>query len=373
MSTLEEAVSNISPEQSTEESGLFSPLVIRDVMIPNRIGVSPMCQYSAEEGFANDWHMVHLGSRAVGGAGLVFVEATAVTPEGRITHGDLGLWSDAHIETLQRIVTFLKQHGSVAAIQLAHAGRKASTALPWEGGLPLTDSQGAWQTVGPSAVPFADNFPAPAELSREGIADITRAFADAAQRALTAGFDIVEIHGAHGYLINEFLSPLSNRRADEYGGSFENRTRFLREVVVAVREVWPETQPLFVRISASEWVEGGWTVEDSVELARMLSPLGVDLIDCSSGGNSPVAKIPVGPGYQVPFAQEIRAHAGIRTAAVGMITDPQQAEQIVSSGAADIVLLAREFLRNPYWPVKAAQILGEKVTAPVQYGRAFTR
>ena len=373
MRTLQEAVSNTSPELAAEQTGLFSPLVVRDVVIPNRIGVSPMCQYSAEVGFANDWHMVHLGSRAAGGAGLVFVEATAVTPEGRITHGDLGLWSDAHIEPLRRIVTFLKQHGSVAAIQLAHAGRKASTALPWQGGLPLPENERAWQTVAPSPVPFADNFHMPAELSQEAIAKVVRAFADAAKRSLAAGFDIVEIHGAHGYLINEFLSPLSNRRTDEYGGSFENRTRFLREVIAGVRAVWPETLPLFLRISASEWVEGGWSVEDSVELARMVSPLGVDLIDCSSGGNSPVAKIPVGPGYQVPFAQQIRAQAGVRTAAVGMITDPEQADDIVSSGAADIVLLAREFLRNPYWPVKAAQALGEKVTAPVQYGRAFTR
>jgi 2,4-dienoyl-CoA reductase-like NADH-dependent reductase (Old Yellow Enzyme family) len=373
MSTVEEVVSNTSPEGIAEEPGLFTPLVIRDVVIPNRIGVSPMCQYSAVDGFANDWHMVHLGSRAVGGAGLVFVEATAVTPEGRITHGDLGLWDDAHIEPLRRIVTFLKQNGSVAAIQIAHAGRKASTALPWEGGLPLAENQGAWQTVAPSPVPFAENFHVPAELSREGIAGIVRAFADAAKRALSAGFDVVEIHGAHGYLINEFLSPLSNLRTDEYGRSFENRTRFLLEVVAAVREVWPQTQPLFLRISAGEWVEGGWSVEDSVELARMVSQLGVDLIDCSSGGNSAVAKIPVGPGYQVPFAQQIRAQAGIRTAAVGMITEPEQADQIVSSGSADLVLLAREFLRNAYWPVKAAQALGEKVTAPVQYGRAFTR
>jgi 2,4-dienoyl-CoA reductase-like NADH-dependent reductase (Old Yellow Enzyme family) len=373
MSTIEEAVSSTSPEHISEGAGLFTPLVIRDVVIPNRIGVSPMCQYSAEDGFANDWHMVHLGSRAVGGAGLVFVEATAVTPDGRITHGDLGLWSDAHVEPLRRIVTFLKQHGSVVAIQLAHAGRKASTALPWEGGLPLAEHQCAWQTVAPSPAPFAENFHVPAELSRQEIAEVIRAFAEAAKRARTAGFDIVEIHGAHGYLINEFLSPLSNHRTDEYGGSLENRTRFLREVISAVREVWPETQPLFLRVSASEWVEGGWSVEDSVELARMVSNLGVDLIDCSSGGNSPLAQIAVRPGYQVTFAQQIRAQAGIRTAAVGMITEPEQASQIVASGAADIVLLGREFLRNPYWPVKAAQVLGEKVTAPVQYGRAFTR
>ena len=361
-----------SPESLTEQAALFSPLTIRSVTIPNRIGVSPMCQYSAEDGFANDWHFVHLGSRAVGGAGLVFVEATAVTPEGRISPGDLGLWSDEHIQPLRRITDFLRQHGAVPAIQLAHAGRKASTARPWDGGQPLTAETGAWDTLAPSPVPFAGSYPTPLELTHEQIAGLVDAFAAAAVRALVAGFDIVEIHGAHGYLINEFLSPLSNQRTDAYGGSFENRTRFLREVTQAVRAVWPQELPLFVRISATEWVEGGWTPEDSVRLARVLQELGADVIDCSSGGNSASAVIPVGPGYQVPFAEKIRRETGIRTAAVGMITDPHQAEELIRSGAADLVLLAREFLRNPYWPVTAAQALDAEVVAPVQYGRAFT-
>jgi 2,4-dienoyl-CoA reductase-like NADH-dependent reductase (Old Yellow Enzyme family) len=314
---------------------------------------------------------VHLGSRAVGGAGLVFVEATAVTPEGRISAGDLGLWLDEQIEPLRRITNFLKQHGAVTAIQLAHAGRKASTARPWEGGQPLTAETGAWDTVAPSPIPFAGNFPAPAELSREQIGGLVEAFAAAARRALIAGFEIVEIHGAHGYMINEFLSPLSNRRTDEYGGTFENRTRFLREVTHAIRTVWPEELPLFLRISATDWVEGGWTPEDSVRLARAMEELGVDLIDCSSGGNSPTAVIPVGPSYQAPFAEKIRRETNMRTAAVGMITDPHQAEELIRSGAADIVLLAREFLRNPYWPATAAQALDATIVAPVQYGRAF--
>jgi 2,4-dienoyl-CoA reductase-like NADH-dependent reductase (Old Yellow Enzyme family) len=360
-----------SPESVTEQAALFSPLTIRGITIPNRIGVSPMCQYSAEDGFANDWHLVHLGSRAVGGAGLVFVEATAVTPEGRISPADLGLWKDEQIEPLQRITSFIKQQGSIAGIQLAHAGRKASTARPWDGGQPLTPETGAWQTVGPSPIPFAGNFPAPAELTKEQISGLIEAFVATARRALIAGFDLIEIHGAHGYLINEFLSPLSNHRTDEYGGTFENRTRFLREITEAVRAVWPQDLPLFVRISATDWVDGGWTPEDSVKLASVLQELGVDLIDCSSGGNSPTAKIPVGPGYQAPFAEKIRRETGMRTAAVGMITDPQQAEDLVRSGAADIVLLAREFLRSPYWPAAAAQALDVPVVAPVQYGRAF--
>jgi 2,4-dienoyl-CoA reductase-like NADH-dependent reductase (Old Yellow Enzyme family) len=360
-----------SPESLTEQAALFSPLTIRSVKIPNRIGVSPMCQYSAEDGFANDWHLVHLGSRAVGGAGLVFVEATAVTPKGRISPGDLGLWKDEHIEPLRRIATFVKGQGAVAGIQLAHAGRKASTARPWEGGQPLTAETGAWETFAPSPIPFAGNFPTPTELTREQIVDLIDAFVAAARRALAAGFDVVEIHAAHGYLINEFLSPLSNHRTDEYGGSFENRTRFLREISEAVRASWPDELPLVVRISATDWVEGGWTADDSVDLARALGPLGVDLMDCSSGGNSPSAAIPVAPNYQVPFAERIRRETGMRTAAVGMITDPHQAEELIRSGAADIVLLAREFLRHPYWPVTAAQALDVPVTAPLQYGRAF--
>ena len=361
-----------SPESITEQAALFSPLTIRSITIPNRIGVSPMCQYSAEDGFANDWHLVHLGSRAIGGAGLVFVEATAVTPEGRISPADLGLWSDAHIEPLRRITNFLKQHGSVAAIQLAHAGRKASTARPWEGGQPLTEETGAWPTLGPSAIPCSGNYPAPSQLTLQQIANMVDAFTASTRRALIAGFDIVEIHAAHGYLIHEFLSPLSNHRTDEYGGSFENRTRLLREITQAVRSTWPEDLPLFVRISATDWVEDGWTPEDSVRLANSLKELGVDLIDCSSGGNSPAAVIPVAPGYQAPFAERIRRETGIRTAAVGMITEPKQAEDLVRSGVADIVLLAREFLRSPHWPVTAAQALDAPVVAPPQYGRAFS-
>lgn len=355
----------------TPEPALFSPLLIRDVVIPNRIGVSPMCQYSAENGMATDWHFVHLGSRAVGGAGLVMVEATAVTEDGRISPADMGIWSDPHIEPLKRIATFVKQQGSVAAIQLAHAGRKASTHRPWEGGLPLDDGEGAWTTVGPSPVPFSEKYPAPRELTRDEIRSITYAFVEAARRSLTAGFQIAEIHAAHGYLINEFLSPLSNQRTDEYGGSFDNRIRFLIETVASVRNVWPENLPLFVRISATDWVEGGWTIDDSVELAKRLLTMNVDLIDCSSGGNHPAAAIALGPGYQVPFAARIRNETGMRTAAVGMITAPTQANDIVASGSADIVLLAREFLRNPYWPLTAAQALGLPTHAPAQYQRAF--
>jgi 2,4-dienoyl-CoA reductase-like NADH-dependent reductase (Old Yellow Enzyme family) len=350
---------------------LFSPLSIRDVVIPNRIGVSPMCQYSAEDGMATDWHLVHLGSRAAGGAGLVMVEATAVTEDGRISPADMGLWSDAHIEPLRRIAMFVKQQGSVPAIQLAHAGRKASTRPPWEGGQPLDDEEGAWTTVAPSSLAFSEKYPAPRELTKEEIRSVASAFAAAAKRSLQAGFEIIEIHAAHGYLINEFLSPLSNERQDEYGGDFDNRIRFLRETIEAVRGVWPETLPLFVRISATDWVEGGWTIDDSVELAKRLTTMNVDLMDCSSGGNHPAAAISVGPGYQVPFAARIKRETGIRTAAVGLITEPSQANDIVASGWADIVLLAREFLRNPYWPLLAAQSLGTHAKAPVQYGRAF--
>jgi len=370
MSTLPAGSALLAEEK--EQPTLFSPLVIRDVTIPNRIGVSPMCQYSAENGFANDWHLVHLGSRAVGRAGLVMVEATAVTPEGRISPGDLGIWTDAHMEPLRRIACFVKQQGSVPGIQLAHAGRKASTQRPWEGGQPLTCTNGAWATFAPSSIPFAPNFPTPVELTIDQIGGIVEAFSAAAKRSLEAGFEIVEIHGAHGYLINEFLSPLSNHRADAYGGSFENRVRFLSETVEAVRRVWPERLPLFVRISATDWVPGGWSEDDSVQLARLLADLGVDLIDCSSGGNSPNAVIPVGPGYQVEFAHRIRHETTMRTAAVGLITEPEQADRIIASECADIVLLAREFLRNPYWPVTAANALQEHIQPPVQYGRAFS-
>jgi 2,4-dienoyl-CoA reductase-like NADH-dependent reductase (Old Yellow Enzyme family) len=353
-------------------SSLFSPLPIRGVTLPNRIAVSPMCEYSAVDGFANDWHLVHLGSRASGGAGLVMVEATAVEPAGRITFGDLGLWSDAHIEPLRRIVAFLKSQGAVPAIQLAHAGRKASCELPWNGGLPIAPGQpNGWQVVAPSAIPFRDGDPVPHALSPTEIEALINAFAAATRRALAAGFEVIEIHGAHGYLINEFLSPIANLRQDEYGGSFENRTRFLREITQAVRAEMPDHLPLFLRISATDWVEGGWTIEDSVQLARLVQPLGVDLIDTSSGGNALHAKIPVGPGYQVPLAAQIRRDAKILTGAVGMITEPQQAEDILNAGQADLILIARELLRDPYFPMRAAQALGAPLAVPNQYLRAW--
>ena len=353
---------------------LFSPLKIRDVTLRNRIAVSPMCEYSSDDGFANDWHLVHLGSRAVGGAGLVMVEATAVEARGRITPGDHGIWKDEHIEMLIRIAAFVKKQGAVAAIQIAHAGRKASCYVPWEkNGAPLPPEDGAWVTVAPSAVPFREGDPAPAALDTAGIRATVEAFAEAARRALTAGFEVLEIHGAHGYLINEFLSPLSNRRTDEYGGAFENRIRFLLEVIAAVRAVWPERLPLWVRISATDWKEGGWTIDDSVKLAAELKTRGVDLIDCSSGGSAVDAKMTLGPGYQVPFAERIRRETGILTGAVGMITEPRQAEEIIASGQADVVLLAREFLRDPYWPLHAARALGVDVEPPVQYTRAFPK
>ena len=350
---------------------LFSPLTIREVTFRNRIAVSPMCEYSSEDGFANDWHLVHLGSRAVGGAGLVMTEANAVTPEGRISPADLGIWKDEHVAPLARAARFIKAQGAIPGTQLAHAGRKASTAVPWQGGQALTPEQGGWTPIqAPSAIPFSDAHQTPQALSAAAIGDLVAAFASAARRALDAGFEVVELHGAHGYLLNEFLSPLANHRTDDYGGSFENRTRLAREIVEAVRRVWPERLPLFLRISASDWAEGGWTLEDSVALATMLRPLGVDLIDCSSGGLVPYAKIPVGAGYQVPFAQEIRRLAGVATGAVGMITAPMQADQIIRSGQADLVFLAREFLRDPYWPLHAAQAVHQDVSWPPQYERA---
>ena len=350
---------------------LFDPLVIRDLTFANRVFVSPMCEYSSDDGFANDWHFVHLGSRAVGGAGLVLTEATAVTPEGRISPQDLGIWKDEHIEPLRRITRFIHEQGSIAGMQLAHAGRKASTYRPWDGNGELPESAGGWKTVvAPSAVKFAEHYPMPQALTVQGIKDAVEAFAAAAQRAAEAGFRVLEIHAAHGYLVHEFLSPLSNQRPDEYGGSFENRTRLLREIVVAVRRVWPESAPLFVRISATDWTDGGWDIQQSVELARQLKGLGVDLIDCSSGGNVAQAKIPVGPGYQTSFAAQIRREAGILTGAVGMITDPVQAEHIVWNGQADAVIMARELLRDPYWPLRAARELGQAVPWPVQYLRA---
>jgi len=350
---------------------LFTPVTIREVTFRNRIAVSPMCQYSSQDGFANDWHLVHLGSRAVGGAGLVMTEASAVEPRGRISPADLGVWKQEHIDFLTRIAGFLRRQGSVAGIQLAHAGRKASTRPPWEGGGVAPEGAGGWQPVAPSAVPFQPGDPAPAELTRADIGRLVETFAAAAQRALQAGFQVVEIHAAHGYLIHQFLSPLSNRRSDEYGGSFENRIRFALEVAAAVRAVWPASLPLFVRISATDWVEGGWDIDESVELARRLGVLGVDLIDCSSGGLAPQQQIRLGPGYQVPFAERIRRESGVLTGAVGLITAPPQASEIVRSGQADLVLLAREFLRDPYFPLHAGKALGGEIRPPVQYGRAF--
>ncbi len=350
---------------------LFEPLKIREITFPNRVFVSPMCEYSSTDGYASDWHLVHLGSRAVGGAGLVLTEATAVLPEGRISPQDLGIWMDDHIEPLARIVRFIHGQGSVAGMQLAHAGRKASTYRPWDGQGVIPETEGGWQkVVAPSAIPFADSYPMPQALSHDGIQEVVSAFAAAAKRAWAAGFRVIEIHAAHGYLVHEFLSPLSNQRSDEYGGSFENRTRALRETVVAVRKVWPERAPLLVRISATDWVDGGWDVQQSVELSRLLKDLGVDLIDCSSGGNAAKARIPLGPAYQTPFAEQIRREANILTGAVGMITSPAQAEQIIAGGQADAVLLAREFLRDPYFPLHAARELGQTTSWPIQYLRA---
>jgi 2,4-dienoyl-CoA reductase-like NADH-dependent reductase (Old Yellow Enzyme family) len=350
---------------------LFSPLDIRSVMLPNRIVVSPMCQYSSEDGFANDWHLVHLGSRAVGGAGLVMAEATAVVPEGRISPQDLGLWKDEHIEFLSRITSFIASQRAIPAIQLAHAGRKASTRRPWEGGGTAPIEEGGWLPVyGPSAIPFSERALTPEQMSCDEIRRITQAFADAASRALRAGFKIVEIHGAHGYLLHAFLSPLSNNRTDEYGGSYENRTRFVKEVTRAVRQVWPDELPLFMRLSSTDWVEGGWDVDQTVLLAQELQELGVDLIDCSSGGTVAGASIPIGPGYQVSFAQAVR-QGGVLSGAVGMITEPEQADEIIRSGKADVVLLARELLRDPYWPMRAAKTLGVEHALPKQYERAW--
>ncbi len=349
---------------------LFSPFQLRSVTFTNRIGVSPMCQYSSNDGFANDWHFVHLAARAQGGAGLVTLEASAVLPEGRISPADLGIYKDAHIPELQRIARFIQSQGVRAGIQLAHAGRKASMSPPFGGERLVQPAEGGWQPAAPSAVAFAPTYGVPRALDEAGIADIVRAFGLAAQRALAAGFDYVEIHAAHGYLIHEFLSPLANTRTDTYGGNFENRTRFALEVVDAVRAEWPAHLPLFVRISATDWVEGGWSIDDSVQLARLFRAHGVDLVDASSGGQVPNARIPVGPGFQAPFAARIRAEAGIPTAAVGMITDPNQANELIAEGNADLVFLAREMIRDPYWPLHAAVALGETASWPVQYLRA---
>jgi 2,4-dienoyl-CoA reductase-like NADH-dependent reductase (Old Yellow Enzyme family) len=352
--------------------GLFDSFAQRGVTLRNRLAVSPMCQYSCEDGFATDWHLVHLGARAVGGAGLVMAEAAAVVPEGRISPADLGVWKDEHVEPLARVFRFLKGQGAVPSIQLAHAGRKASTDAPWRGGSPIGPDRGGWHgAVGPSPLAFADGYQTPTELDTAGIAAVVAAFAAAAERMDASGAEVVEIHAAHGYLLHQFLSPLSNRREDEYGGSYENRTRVVRETVAAVRRVWPEEKPLWLRISATDWVEGGWDADQSVELARTVKDLGVDLIDCSSGGAVPDATIPVAPGFQVPFAERIRREAGVASGAVGMITDAEQAAAIVKEGRADVVLMAREFLRRPQWPLHAAIALGAEPPLPRQYERGF--
>jgi 2,4-dienoyl-CoA reductase-like NADH-dependent reductase (Old Yellow Enzyme family) len=349
---------------------LFTPLIIKQVGLKNRLVVSPMCQYSSTDGFANDWHLVHLGSRAIGGAALVFTEATAVSPEGRISPFDLGIWKDEHIEFLARITDFIKQQGAVPGMQLAHAGRKSSQRPPWENSIALKPEEGAWQTLAPSAIAYKTGEPVPLELSIAEIERIIANFKDAAARALKAGFEIIELHGAHGYLINEFLSPLSNARTDKYGGSFENRIRFLMEIIEKVQTVWPAELPLFVRISATEFKEGGWNEKDSVELAKILKTKGVDLIDCSTGGNVTGVKIEIKPLYQVSYAEKIRSEAGIKTGAVGLITTSEEAEGIISKGQADLVFMARELLRDPYFPRRAAWELGEDPEWPNQYERA---
>jgi 2,4-dienoyl-CoA reductase-like NADH-dependent reductase (Old Yellow Enzyme family) len=351
-------------------SKLFSRFKLRELEFKNRIFVSPMCQYSAKDGIAETWHLVHLGSRAVGGAGLVMVEATAVVPEGRISPFDMGIWSNRHAEALAPIARFIREQGAVPAIQLAHAGRKASTDAPWLSRSPLTPDNGGWQVVAPSAVPFSSGSPLPRELTVAELDEIVAAFTAAARRALAAGFEVAEIHMAHGYLLHEFLSPLGNRRNDNYGGSLENRSRLPLRIAKAVREVWPQSLPLFARISASDWVEGGWDLAQSLQLCHWLKEAGIDLIDCSSGGLTPDAKIPAGPGFQTPFATAIRQQVGIAVGTVGLITAAEQAEQIVATGLADAVFLARELLRDPYWPLHAARKLGVNVPWPLQYERS---
>ncbi len=351
---------------------LFTPFTSRGVTFRNRVVMSPMCQYSAVDGSATDWHLVHLGSRAAGGAGAIIAEAAAVAPNGRISPDDLGVWNDRHIEPLARVFAFVAGQGAVPGIQLAHAGRKAGTATPWRGGAPLAAADGGWSdVVAPSSQAFADGYPVPLALDEAGIARVIADFAAAAGRALAAGAQVVEVHAAHGYLLHQFLSPLSNRRDDHWGGSFANRTRLAREVVAAVRAVWPDHLPLWVRISATDWVEGGWSEDEAVALARDLKELGADLVDCSSGGNVPGAAIPVGPGYQVRFAERIRREAGVATGAVGLITEPAQADAIVREGQADLVLLGRVLLREPHWPLRAALALGQAAPVPLQYQRGY--
>jgi 2,4-dienoyl-CoA reductase-like NADH-dependent reductase (Old Yellow Enzyme family) len=362
-----------SSDNDRSMSHLFDPLLLRSLTLSNRIVVSPMCQYSSVDGFSNDWHFVHLGTRAAGGAALVITEASAVTPDGRISPHDLGIYDDRHVDGLAHCVRFIHAQKALAGTQLAHAGRKASTARPWEGGGALSTADGGWEPVAPTAEPFAGNYPTPRAATAGDIAAIVTAFRDAAGRALEAGFDIVELHAAHGYLIHEFLSPLVNTRGDAYGGSYDNRLRLCLEIVDAVRGVWPERLPLFVRISATDWKDGGWDLEQAVELARRLRARGVDLVDCSSGGAVHDQQIAVGPGYQVPFAERIRRDAGVATGAVGLITNAEQADAVISHGRADLVLLARELLRDPYWPLHAADHLGQRVPWPPQYLRAAHR
>lgn len=361
-------------DRETAETDLFTPLTFRGVTLRNRVAVSPMCQYSSHEGLASDWHLVHLGSRAAGGAGLVMVEATAVTRDGRISPGDMGIWGDEHVPPLARIASFVASQGAVPAIQLAHAGRKASCDLPWKGGASLkTPEEGGWTVIGPSAIPFAPGDPVPVPLDLSAIDSVVDAFEIAAKRALEAGFQVVEIHAAHGYLLHEFLSPLCNQRTDDYGGSLENRMRLLLRVTKSLRGLMPENLPLFVRISATDWVQGGWDADQSVALSRKLKELGVDLIDVSSGAAVPTAKIPVAKGFQVPFARKIREESGIATGAVGMITEATHANEIITGGDADLVLIAREMLREPYWAIKAAQTLGAEPPWPIPYGYAVKR
>jgi 2,4-dienoyl-CoA reductase-like NADH-dependent reductase (Old Yellow Enzyme family) len=353
-------------------SHLFEPLTIRGVKLRNRIGVSPMCMYSSSDGFANEWHLVHLGARAIGGAALVLTEATAIEPRGRISPQDLGIWSDDHVEPLREITRFISEHGAVPGMQLAHAGRKAGTSRPWEGNQPLNENEGGWTPVGPSSIPFNQNYREPNKLNLEEISEIIISFRDGAIRAKEAGMQWLELHAAHGYLLHQFLSPLSNLREDQYGGAFENRIRLTIETVQSVRTVWPEEYPLAIRLSATDWIENGWTIEDTINLVRVLKKHGVDLIDCSSGGSSPHASIPRGAGYQVPFSDQIRRETDIITAAVGLITEPMQADEIIRNHRADLVLLGREMLRDPYWPQRASRELDqrESVEIPPQYNQA---